>query len=198
MAFAAASNLLLHFPSLFVIISVLSARGPLPVEVLSRAYYWRLLLDAEVLSRVVHVWLSSAAITGVVLMALAIRTWAETHDGAAQAIIRRGAWLALIATLLQLPTGMWVTLEMPEAAREPLFGGDLIASSLFATSLLLVMLLAHTLAAVALGDPRPVQVRRAAAIVITVVLIMVGTRTRVQQLADGGPGSAALLAAGAR
>jgi hypothetical protein len=200
LALAASSNLLLHFPALFVIISVLSRRSGMASETLDRAGYWRLLLDAEVASRVVHVWLSSLAATGVVWMALALWSKLAALDAtvARQGLIQRGAWLALIATLLQLPVGMWVTLEMPEAARESLFGGDLLASSLFGLSLLLVLLLAHTLSAVALGDPRPGYVRRSLVTAVMIVLLMVGTRWRAQELARAADGAAPILAADAR
>jgi hypothetical protein len=199
LALAASSNLLLHFPALFVIISVLSRRGTLASETLDRAGYWQLLLDGEVASRVVHVWLSSLAVTGVVLMALALRSkLASDAVAARQGLIQRGAWLALIATLLQLPVGMWVTLEMPESARDSLFGGDLLASSLFGLSLLLVLLLAHTLAATALGDTQPGYVRRSIAVAAMIVLLMVGTRWRTHELAQNFDRAKPLLATGAR
>lgn len=199
LALAASSNLLLHFPALFVIVSVLSRRSAMTNEPLDRAGYWQLLLDGEVASRVVHVWLSSLAVTGVVLMALALRSKLPSDAfGARQGLIQRGAWLALIATLLQLPVGMWVTLEMSEAARESLFGGDLLASSLFGLSLLLVLLLAHTLAAMAQGDSRPGHVRRSVAMAAMIVLLMVGTRWRANELARAVEPAAPLLTANTR
>ena len=199
LALAASSNLLLHFPALFVIISVLSRRTAMASEPLDRAGYWQLLLGGEVASRVVHVWLSSLAVTGVVLMALALRSKLPSDAFAArQGLIQRGAWLALIATLLQLPVGMWVTLEMSEAARESLFGGDLLASSLFGLSLLLVLLLAHTLAATAQGDPRPGHVRRSVAMAAMIVLLMVGTRWRANKLARAVEPATPLLTANTR
>lgn len=199
LALAASSNLLLHFPALFVIISVLSRRSAMADEPLDRAGYWQLLLDGEVASRVVHVWLSSLAVTGVVVMALALRSKLPPDAAAArQGLIQRGAWLALIATLLQLPVGMWVTLEMSESARESLFGGDMLASSLFGLSLLLVLLLAHTLAAMAQGDPPPSHVRRCVAVAAMIVLLMVGTRWRANELARVVNRATPLLAAEAR
>jgi hypothetical protein len=199
LAVAASSNLLLHFPALFVIISVLSRRSGLAREPLDRAGYWQLLLDVEVASRVVHVWLSSLAVTGVVLMALSLRCKLPSEAAAARpGLIRRGAWMALVATLLQLPIGMWVTFEMSESARESLFGGDLLASSLFGLSLLLVLLLAHMLAAIVQGDPRPGHVRRSVAVVGMIVLLMVGTRWRANELARVVDRATPLLATEAR
>jgi hypothetical protein len=186
LALAASSNLLLHFPALFVIISVLNRRTAVAAGPLDRAGYWRLLLDGEVTSRVVHVWLSSLAITGVAWMVLALKSKLAESGAAAscQRLIQQGAWLALIATLLQLPVGMWITLEMPESARESLFCGDVLASSIFALSLLLVMLLAHMLSAVAQGESRPDYIRRSALVAAVIVLLMVGTRWRAHELAQ--------------
>lgn len=199
LALAASSNLLLHFPALFVIISVLSRRTAKASETLDRAGYWQLLLNGEVGSRVVHVWLSSFAVTGVFLMALALRSKLPSDAIAARrGLIQRGAWLALIATLLQLPAGIWVTLEMSESARESLFGGDLLASSVFGLSLLLVLLLAHTLAAIAQGDSQPGYVRRSVATAAMIVLLMVGTRWRANELARAVERAAPVLTATTR
>jgi hypothetical protein len=182
LAVAASSNLMLHFPALFVIISVVSRRNLIGDEPLDRAGYWQLLLDREVVSRVVHVWLSSMAVTGVILMALAQRIGpASDKTVGQQRLVQYGAWLALIATVLQVPVGMWVTLEMPESARESLFGGDLVASSLFGISLLLVLYMAHTLSAVVQGDSSSAHVRRTLLAAAAIVLLMVGTRWRAQQ-----------------
>ena len=70
---AAATNLLAHFPALFVIVSVLDARRPFPVEPLDRAGYQHLLVDGEVLSRVVHLWMAAGAVTGMFVVLLALR-----------------------------------------------------------------------------------------------------------------------------
>jgi hypothetical protein len=176
LAIAAASNLLIHFPALFAIVSVVSTRAQLWGEKLDRSGYWTLLLDGEVLSRVVHVWLAAFAVTGVALMALASR---PAPDASSQRLIHRGACLALACSLLQLPAGLWLAFEMPDVAREPLFGGDLLASGLFIVSLLLAMQLLHTLASVALGEPRSKQIHRSVAIILVLVLLMVGTRSRL-------------------
>jgi hypothetical protein len=198
LALAASSNLMLHFPALFVIISVVSRRNLIGDEPLDRAGYWQLLLDGEVVSRVVHVWLSSMAVTGVVLMALAQRIGPTSDNSLVrQKLIQHGAWLALIATVLQLPVGLWVTLEMSESARESLFGRDLLASSLFGVSLLLVLFMAHTLSAIVQGDSRPALVRRTLLTAAVIVLLMVGTRCRAQQLARAvGRAAPVLIAKG--
>lgn len=180
LAIAAASNMLVHFPALFAIISVASTRPQLWGSTLDRAGYWRLLVDGEVLSRVTHVWLASFAVTGVALLVFAVRLAGDPeHHSSRARLISRGAWLGLVCTLLQIPSGLWLAFEMPEAAREPLFGGDLVASGLFAASVLLTLQLLHTLAAIALGDSEPKQVRRSVLLVVMLMLLMAGTRARL-------------------
>ena len=180
LALAGTSNMLIHFPALFATISVVSTRPVLAATSLDRDGYRRLLIDSEVLSRVLHVWLAAAAVTGIVVMALAMRvsdtamtlTTRERH-------LKGGGRLALAATLLQFPAGVWLLLEMPDAARAPLLGSDPLATGLFLVSLLLSVYLLQLLAAVSLGDIEAKQVRRTVATVTVLVLLMVATRLRL-------------------
>jgi hypothetical protein len=181
LAAAAALNLLMHFPALFTIVSVASTRPLLWGEVLDRAGYWRLLLDGEVASRVVHVWLAALVVAGIALMSLALRT-AAGH-AAASGIVQRGAWLALAAALLQIPIGLWATIELPDASQQQLLGHNWLATALFLSSLLLALHLMHTLATLALGDGERKLVHRSAAVVCTLMLAMTGTRTCLQRQA---------------
>ena len=73
------------------------------------------------------------------------------------------ARVALVATLLQLPVGVAVMLSVPNRLRDALLGEDLLAAVPFACGMLATLGLLHTLAAVALGDRDPRQVRRSLA-----------------------------------
>src|SRR5205085_1241200 len=149
------SNLMIHFPALFAIISVVSTRAGLMDQPLDRAEFQRLLFDGEVLPKVVHVWLSAVIITSVVLLSLLARlaTPAEQFSSA-QMTVRRAALAALLATLLQVPTGLWIVWNMPESSRQPLLGGDWVASGLFFGSILLAVWLMQSLAGIALEPIR--------------------------------------------
>lgn len=173
-AVAAALNLLVHFPALFAIVSVARGRPQLWGDVLDRAGYWRLLLDGAVASRVLHVWLSAAVVAGVVVMLLGRRQ--TSNPPAASGLVQRGAWLALGAAMLQIPVGVWTTIELPDHRQQQLIGGSLLATSLFVTSLLLAMLLMHTLASIALGELQGRLVLRSSAIMCMLVLAMTATR----------------------
>lgn len=180
LALAGASNLLMHFPALFVIISVVGTRLELAGATIDRAAFRRLLVDPEVLARVTHVWLAAVAVSGIALMMLALRAGASPEAvPARKRQIALGGRLALGATVLQFPAGMWLVLQTPTAAQGLLLGGDWLATCLFLGSLLLSMLLLQALAAVSLGDVEATQVRRAVATVAVLVLLMTATRLRI-------------------
>lgn len=182
LAIAAGTNLMIHFPALFAIISVLSTRAELAGHALDRAGFQKLLVDGEVLSRVVHVWLSSIAIGGAVVMGLGLQDARDpVQRASAERLIQRGALIALVPMLLQIPSGLWLAMEIPDSARDPLFGGDWFASGLFVAAIVSALYLMHRLAGVALGDHNPKQIRATIAVMLLIVLLMVGTRCRVQQ-----------------
>jgi hypothetical protein len=204
LAMAAATNLMMHFPALFAVISLISTRPGLMGRVLERAEFRRLLIDGQVLSRVVHVWLAAAAVTGLVVVWLALRTLPDggeaagsdpaTGDSLRLRTLRSGGRLAMTATMLQFPVGIWVALAMPETAREPLLGGDAIASLLFLGSLTLAMVQLHLLSALVLTQPTAQQARRATAVLLLLVLLMVGTRLRVATRVSPAPAAAKAVA----
>ena len=183
LALAGASNSLVHLPAFFTVVAVLSARGQRAGESLDRAAYRRLLFDGEVMSRVAHVWLAAAAVTGIVVAVLATRAQARSMPQETGERHRRGgAWLALGATLFQFPVGAWVALEMPAAARRPLLGDDWLATGLFLAALLVSVQLLHLLWAIAVGEAPATRVWQAMAAVAVLVLLMVGARLRLNQL----------------
>jgi hypothetical protein len=190
-AVAASLNLLVHFPALFTIISVAGTRPETWGQVLDRAGYWRLLLDREVVSRVVHVWLSALVVGGIALMLVELRNATRSDRGPAALVVRCGAWLALGAALLQVPVGLWTTVELPDARQRQLLGEDLLASGMFLTSIVLALSLINGLASLALGDPQPKRVHRAAAVACTIVFSMTATRACLQPRSVTASGASA-------
>ena len=194
LAVAGATNLMLHFPALFTVISLVSTRPGLAASDLNRAEFRRLLVDGEVISRVVHVWLAAIVVTGLVVVWLAVRGGAsvrpvESSDTpstdaqpAGARLVPTGARLALAGTLLQFPVGIWVALAIPETERDGLLGGDTAATLLFLASVLLAMWLMHELSALALAAPSIGQVWRASGVLVALVCLMVGTRVRLESL----------------
>jgi hypothetical protein len=92
---------------------------------------------------------------------------------------------ALIPTLLQIPVGVWLVVVSDDATRSSILGGSLPASVLFLGGLLASLVLLQTLVNLALGDQTPAATRRAAWLLVAIVLLMTGT-LRVSRLhADG-------------
>jgi hypothetical protein len=190
----AATDLMFHFPPLFAIVSVLANRPQqrsVLSEGLSRSEYYALLLDSEVLARVVHVWLAAIAVAGAVAIVLAFRRTAGQQNDAPKAIATSAARWSAAATLAQVPAGLWLTFSMSDDARDALFGGDLLSSGLFAFAVLLSLVLLHLLSSASLGDIDGPRGRRIVAMMSLVIVLMVGTlhlSTRRARTAAGEDG----------
>jgi aldose 1-epimerase len=183
-AIAAASNLLIHFPMFFVAVSVIRMRPALLDEPLTRGGYRRLLVDPEVLARVLHLWLAAAAVTGLVIVwvALSRRPFGNLEiDQQAELrgrVLKLGGRVAMTAVMLQFPTGLWVALVLPERSRQSLMGTDGAATLLFLGSVGLAMLLMNLLSALILGERKRELARRSTVVLFMLMLLMVAVRLR--------------------
>jgi hypothetical protein len=173
-AVAAGTNLLYHFPALFTILSLLVERPELHGKMLDRQLYLRLLFDAETLARVFHVWLASFAVAGLALAWTSLRR-ARQDDENRRAVATFGGRIALAATLLQVPVGVWVLITLPQSQQQRAMGGDVICSSLFGLSVAVALWLMHQLAMLALGDATKKRVGLASLLMAVVVLLMTAT-----------------------
>ncbi|HEV3415668.1 MAG TPA: hypothetical protein VG056_02600, partial [Pirellulales bacterium] len=115
-------------------------------------------------------------------------TGEEDHGTAADAkvnpsapIIRGAARLALVATLLQIPVGLWVLFALPTAVQSQLLGEDWIATLLFGLSVIVALGLMHQLAMASLGAVSRQAVGRTALLLAAVVFLMVATLHRARQ-----------------
>lgn len=177
-ALAAGTNLAYHFPFLFATVAVLSTRPELWTE----SFRFRsMLLDAEVLLHATHDVLAALVVTGVFVMSYAPRL-ARSEGGEADArqVLTWGARLALPPTLLQLPVGLGLLIELPYHSRAQLLGSDPFGTLLFGLGLLAVIGLLHHLAAASLGDGELREARRSMLLVALVILLMVSARHRAR------------------
>ena len=92
-----------------------------------------------------------------------------------------GARVALAATALQLPLGMWVLVQMPSVAKQSVLGDDLAGSLMLLGSIIAALILLHHLATVAMGDAAPRVVFRSIVLLLVVVVLMTGTMHRVNK-----------------
>jgi hypothetical protein len=176
-ALVAATNLLYHFPTLFVLTGVVSQRPDLwSTHIRVRD----MLVNPEVLARLAHFLLASLVVACAYLMDIAARRHADPEHAPARLIARLGQ-VALGAAVLQLPLGLLVLSLIPAPLRRQLLGQDGLATAALALGVVLSLALLHHLAANALGDVDKAATRRSAGLVLLVVLLMVAARCRLRE-----------------
>ncbi len=177
LAILSSTNLLYHFPPLMAVIGELTADPHWAAdERIDRAALLKLWARPEILALWAHFVLASLAVAPIA----ALRPWsgiALTSEGRApldQRVVRRLATCSLVATLLQIPVGLWLLVSTEAAARASMMGGSLMASLCFAGGVLAALWLLQTLAALALADDAAL-VRRAAVLLVVVTVLMSAT-----------------------
>ncbi|MGH7134578.1 MAG: hypothetical protein ACREHD_02495, partial [Pirellulales bacterium] len=171
------SNLIYHFPPLFVMLGVLSAR---PKTWGGDLRFTTLLSDPEVQARSAHHLLAALAVTGMAIACYGVRRGDE-----AEKAIAWGARLAAAALLCQLFSGLWLVMTMPVGSRQLLFGDDAVAGVLFAGSLLGTFLVLPRVAAAALGHVERRATMLTILLVLAIVTLMTATRHRTRNLLIG-------------
>jgi hypothetical protein len=176
----AATNLLYHFPPLFVVASRLSDAGEATGPAMTPALFRQEMARGEVVSLAAHFTLASLAMAGIMLLGLALRAKRRgASDEVYGRLARWGGWVALLPTLLQLPVGVWVLSTISTTMQSRLMGGHLLASGCFLVAVLGALWLMRELAAIALGERERSQLIRTMALMVAVVVLM----TAGQQLA---------------
>ena len=192
--FAAGTNLLYHFPFLFVLIANVANSGDTARDVLDGEFV-NMISAGPVLARVTHFILAAFAVSGVLLIGFALRLRRSGREDDAQRVAIWGGRIALAPTLLQLLVGLWVTFTLSPIAIRRLMGGDLLATALLISSLLAALWLMHKLASISFGDASQKNLIGAICLMVAVVLLMTGVLRASQQRAPGlHPRAAARLA----
>ena len=175
LAIGGASNLLYHFPPLMAVLGELAADPTWTAEEqLDRRTLVNLWLRPEILSLWLHFVLASFAAAAIAALWLRPPRDAAANSENRDALARKLAAGALVATLLQLPVGLWMLTASDAAARERMMGGNLVASVCFAGGVLTAVWLLQTLAMLALGEGQR-AVRRAGWLLVVVTLLMTAT-----------------------
>jgi hypothetical protein len=175
---AAGTNLLYHFPPLFVMLAQLLTDPADPSgEKITGAQFRRLLLDPEVLSRSTHFVLASFAVCGTLMMWRAARLWTAdpTQSDQAKRVAVWGGTLAAIPTFLQLPVGLWVMIKLPRPSMMRLMGDDLGGTVMLVLSILFALYLMHRLSKAMLGKAQPADLVNAVVVMFIVIVLMTGT-----------------------
>ena len=172
-ALVSGTNLLYHFPPLFIVAGQLHATGGTSGEVLRGAAFRQLAAAGESPALAVHVALASVAVAGAMLLGLALK-WQRRNEAPADVAAVAGwggAW-ALVASLLQLPVGLWTLAVLPASDQSRLMGSDPLATALFLASMLAALWLLREFVSVVMGETtRPILLRAMAAMLVVVALM---------------------------
>lgn len=175
---AASTNLLYHFPPLLIVAGKLAESGfGSDVEIPQRTFefreFWRLKWLDETPALWVHFALASIAMSGVMLLGLALRRQRSDEDPrGAKRIAAWGSWPAFIATGLQLVVGLWLLATTPPDLQAQLTGSALLPTLCLGISLGSAIWLLRELANVALGDAtRGAMIRSMIAMTLVIVLM---------------------------
>lgn len=169
-------NLAYHFPPLFVMLGVLTAR---PATWGHEARFTSLLADGEILARSIHHWLAALVVGGMAAAYFGARRSAESADRPAAIW---GCRLAAAAMLLQILSGFLLVAELPIDTRHALLGEDLLATGLFAGALVATFFALPRLAATALGHVDRRYILGSCLLVLLIMLLMAAARHRTRDL----------------
>ncbi|MEX2175378.1 MAG: hypothetical protein WD872_13535 [Pirellulaceae bacterium] len=184
------TNLLYHFPALFIVAGKLHAAGQDAGARIDGAAFRQLMVGQETPALTVHVGLASIAVAGAALLGLALRSMRRSdHANPFAPVATWGGRWALAASLAQLPVGLWTLVMLPADAQSRLLGSDALSTSLFLLSMLSALWLVRELAGVALGETDRAALVRSLAAMIVVVSLMTAmqqqTRRPLKALTSG-------------
>ncbi len=154
LALLASTNLLYHFPPLMSVLGKLAADPHwAKVKILDRAALLPLMQHSEILALSLHFLLASFAVAAIALLWLLDKgpTEQDAQKTHAAQLTRPTASIALLASVLQLPSGIWLLISLPQPAQRAVTGASMIASLAFLGALLLTFLLLQRLLTLAIG-----------------------------------------------
>ncbi|MDP6445689.1 MAG: hypothetical protein QF805_17980 [Pirellulaceae bacterium] len=183
LAVLAGSNLLYHFPFLFVVLSNIANGGITATEHVNHSTFRSLMASGDVLPRSVHFGLACFAVTGVTLLLYLarMRRKGQIEASEGQALGAACARMALTPTLAQILVGMWLAMKLPAAGMKAIMGQDMVATATFLLSVLLAFWLMHLLASLALREQTQSKVNKAALVMALVVALMSVALVRIKR-----------------
>ena len=172
----ASTNLLYHFPPLFLIAGNLADGGEATSGPVQGKLFVQQMLSGEIPAMWVHFTFASLAMAGIMLLGLALRMG---RRGAPAAEVSRvamwGGWWGLILSLLQLPVGLWVISTLPPGSQSRIMGSSGLATVFFLTGIVAALWLLRELVSIAMGETGRGNLIRAMSAMVLVVVLMTGT-----------------------
>jgi hypothetical protein len=126
----------------------------------------------------VHHLIAGVAVVAIAVALRAAHCARRAESSEAEADLQRltqtsGRW-ALVASLLEIPSGIWFLWELPPAARTAVLGGSLLPTGWFVAAMAVVLLLLQRLLAVAMGETDRRSIWLTAGLLFLVILLMSG------------------------
>jgi hypothetical protein len=145
------TNLLYHFPFLFLVLARLADTQETAGEPLTAQTFRGLMLTEEIPAMATHVALASLAMAGIALLGLALRLDRQGETEDAKTIALWGARGALGASLAQIPVGLWILISLPAIEQSRLMNANLAGLS-FLLALGAALWLMQQLALISAGE----------------------------------------------
>lgn len=172
----ASTNLLYHFPPLFLIAGKLADAQEASLEPVGRKLFVQVMLEGEIPALWVHFTFASVAMAGIMLLGLALRM--GRRGAPAEEVSRVAIWggyWGLIPSLLQLPVGLWVMSALPPGSQSRIMGSSGLATVFFLTGIVAALWLLRELVSIAMGETARSNLIRAMSAMVVVVVLMTGT-----------------------
>lgn len=181
------TNLLYHFPPLLFVISHMVRSGQTTGEPIAAAMFRQKLVDVHLAAHTTHFWLASIAVSGLVPILdywyRTSNTWHRTSNTTVSSNAAvSGGRIALVASVLQIPVGIWILATSPAMMGARLLGGNIPASLAFGAAMLTALSMMHRLANIAFGDLN----RRALIVTCGMMGAVVFLMTLALQFSRGG------------
>ena len=172
----ASTNLLYHFPPLFLIAGKLADGNEASTEPVKGKLFVQEMLSGEIPALWVHFTFASVAMAGIMLLGLALRMGrrgAPPED--TQRVAIWGGYWGLVPSLLQLPVGLWVMSTLPTGFQSRIMGSSGSATVFFLAGIVAALWLLRELVSIAMGETARSNLIRAMSAMVVVVVLMSGT-----------------------
>jgi hypothetical protein len=167
------TNLLYHFPALFLVASHLTEEGLTSGPSLTAREFRQQMTTGATPALIVHVILASIAAAGIALLGLALRWQRQNRDAEELKRLTAGAArLALVPTVLQILVGLWILVQIEPLTQSQLLGGNLPAAACFLAGVLGAFWLMQLLAGLAFGEVERRAIIKSMAAFLGTILLM--------------------------
>jgi len=181
----ASTNLLYHFPPLFLIAGKLADGSEASAEEVKGKLFVQQMLSGEIPALWIHFTLASLAMAGIMLLAAAMRMGRRgaPPEDVSRVAVWGGYW-GLVPSLLQLPVGLWVMSTLPAASQSRIMGSSGVATLFFVAGIVAALWLLRELVSIVMGETSRGNRIRAMSAMALVVVLMTGSHQFAKNKAE--------------